>query len=179
LEGKVIEKKSLNGKPPTLEQRIVSALNNTNIGSEPLQELIAEVEAAAETAEQSAATERQKALDLTTDLSTTSQAIILAELKSQRYRAVLPKLRQTLAAVLQSENHDRWLARYARHQSEVDALAKEFAEFYPGSVCRTGSGAAKTFGRSRRPILRPSWYRTRVFRRTPSVLVLLLVLVGS
>lgn len=84
----MIEKKSLNGKPPTLEQRIVSALNNTNIGSEPLQELIAEVEAAAETAEQSAATERQKALDLTTDLSTTSQAIILAELKSQRYRAV-------------------------------------------------------------------------------------------
>jgi hypothetical protein len=131
------ERRSLNGRP-TLEQRIIAALNNPNAGSADLAELVAETETAATAAEQSAKDAYDKAIDLmvTPDASEANQAASAAALTRDRLANVLPKLRSALSAALAKERLERWQADHARLRPKRDAVAARFAETYKDAVAK-------------------------------------------
>src|SRR5690242_8154514 len=108
----MIERHSPNVKP-TLEQRIRAALANVNVGSEELQQLIPETETAAAAAASSAEELRTSVVDLvaTPDAKEARERLLEVELERDRLGAALPRLHSALAAVLQSEHHERWLNR--------------------------------------------------------------------
>jgi hypothetical protein len=117
----------------SIEQKISSALTNPNIGSTDLTELIAEVAEAAAVAENSAAAEREKALDLVAspNIDEAHEAIVAAELSRDRLRAILPKLRNRLTEALATAQHERWLVDYQRIEKLRDQAAQKFARQYP------------------------------------------------
>jgi hypothetical protein len=112
-----------------LEQKIAVTIGNGNVGSADLMELISEVTAAAEAAEQAAAAERDKALDVTAspDIGAAHAALVAAELTRDRLKTVLPKLRTRLTEALAAEQHARWLADYQRVERQRDQAAEKFA----------------------------------------------------
>ena len=117
----------------SVEQKISSALTNPNIGSADLMELIAEVAEAADTAEKSAAAEKEKALDLSAspEIDKAHETLVVAELTRDRLKAILPKLRNRLAEALATEQQARWLVDYQRVEKLRDQAADKFARQYP------------------------------------------------
>jgi hypothetical protein len=116
-----------------LEQRIASSLSNGSASSDALMELVEDTVAAAAAAEQDAAAERDRALDLTIapDIDKAHAALVAAELRRDRLQAVLPRLRQRLSEALGAEAHARWFAVYERTEKLRDAAAAKFAEHCP------------------------------------------------
>jgi hypothetical protein len=84
---------------------------NSNIGSEALFELINETEAEAKAAATTAASEREKSLDLVACPDPDMTKVVAAELTRDRLTAVLPKLRDKLTTVLDAERRARWHLR--------------------------------------------------------------------
>jgi hypothetical protein len=121
------------GTNAKLEKRVVAALSDGSASSNDLMELIAEARAAAEAAQQAAAAERDRALDVTAtaDVGAASAAVVAAELYRDRLQAVVPRLRQRLTEALGAEAHSRWLADYQRVAQRRDAAAAKFAEACP------------------------------------------------
>ena len=85
--------------PPTLEQRFVNILANTNAGSEALAELIVEVEATSKVLVETAEAERIMSMDLVQcdDPHAAKERIAAAELAGDRLQSALPKLREKLS----------------------------------------------------------------------------------
>ena len=83
---------------PSLEERIATALTATDITSSDLAALIAEVEAAAQAADENAAKARAAALDpaVVIDTAKVGAAVLTAELTRDRLQAALPRLRDAL-----------------------------------------------------------------------------------
>jgi hypothetical protein len=116
---------------PTLEQRIAVAIGNGNSpGSEALIELIRDAEQAAEKAAADADEARNKALDISTDVTAAAVAVTTSQLTCDRLKTALPKLRDRLAAALADEAVQRWHARTQRLAADADKLADEFATEY-------------------------------------------------
>jgi hypothetical protein len=116
-----------------LEQRIVAALANGSASSAALMELIDEVSTAAEAAEQAAAAERERALDVVAspDVGEAHAALVAAELGRDRLQTVLPKLRMRLTEALAAEHHARWHADFQRVERLRDQAAEKFARQCP------------------------------------------------
>jgi hypothetical protein len=70
---------------------------------------------------------RQKAPS--SDITAAQQAVALAQLSRDRLQAVLPKLRDRLSAVLNTEAHDHWREDYRRVKAQRDQAANVFAEY--------------------------------------------------
>ena len=108
--------------------RIAAALNNANIGSTELQELILEAEAETEAASNDLAAKKEKASDVCAeeDIATASQAVTTAEVRLSRYKNALPRLRDKLTAVLDREYLERWNSHYEKTKIVVDQAAEEY-----------------------------------------------------
>jgi hypothetical protein len=121
----------MNRHEPPLEQRIVAALGNPNNGSEALVELIHEVEQAAAVADQTAADERAKAVDLMQkpDPRAAHERVVDAEIRRDRLRGAMPKLRDKLADAIASEARERWSADYRRVRQKLDEAVKMFGDY--------------------------------------------------
>jgi hypothetical protein len=122
-----------NQTPAMLEERISTALANVRITSVELRELMPETEAALAVAEATAQAERERALDAVAspDAATAEQAAWAAELRRDRWRSSLARLRQRLGEVEASEKAARRQEDYEAVEAELEALAKEFVEVYP------------------------------------------------
>jgi hypothetical protein len=114
-----------------LEKRISAALGSDSLGSAHITDLIAEVERAAAAADQTATQERERALDLVAspDVAKAHEAVAVAELTSDRLRAVLPRLQQRLVEANDREYDEGWTAEYERVAVLRDEAAKEFARY--------------------------------------------------
>ena len=88
---------------PSLEEHIATALTATDITSSDLAALIAEVEAAAQAADENAAKARAAALDpaVVIDTAKVGAAVVTAELTRDRLQAALPRLRTRYTEVRQ------------------------------------------------------------------------------
>jgi len=122
----------------SLEQRVAAALAEPAPSSESLVQLIAEVEAAAQQAEAAAAKARERALDpaVVVDVAKVGAELASAELRRDRMRAALPKLREQLEVSRAREYEAAWLEDFKRVEGEVDALAAELTEAYTQTVAR-------------------------------------------
>jgi hypothetical protein len=101
-----------------LEKRIIAAIDNPNIGTEELIELIDEVKAV--DAAIIAADESEQEVDQITSLASK------VELARDRLRAVLPRLQEMGRA---RENRERWFAVYKRVEAMRDAAAERLSRY--------------------------------------------------
>jgi hypothetical protein len=120
----------------TLEQRIAAALLDANAVSGELTILMKETEAAIIAADQTAAAERERALDpaLTPDPREAHQAMEEAVLAAGRLRTLLPRLERRCQQVATAECLGRWKAEFTELKIERDDLTEELAEVYPAVV---------------------------------------------
>jgi hypothetical protein len=116
-----------------LEHSIAHALSNGNSGTADLIELICAVEKEAVAATVAAVAARDQATDLLAapDAKAAHEAVIVAELRRDRLRAVQPRLQERLAHARAAEYCERWVADYQRVAAQRDALAQELADTYP------------------------------------------------
>jgi hypothetical protein len=119
-----------------LEKRIAKTLSNGHAGSEDLMELVAEVEAAAVKADTAAQAARGRANDLLVapDGRAAREEVVVADLRRDRLRAVLPRLHEQMRAAKATEFRERWLNDYNRVAAARDALAQEFAAVAPAAI---------------------------------------------
>jgi hypothetical protein len=125
---------------PSLDAKIAAAFANGKVASSnDLQALIQEVEAGIAEADTLASAERDKSLDFSiapAEAEAAAQRVVIAELKAQRYRAALARLRDQSRQALAAENQARYLDRHHELEREGEALAQELAEVYLGAVDR-------------------------------------------
>ena len=154
-------------KPPTLEQRIAAALTSTDITPSDLATLIAEVEAAAQAADEDATKAREQALDpaVVVDAAKVGAAVATATLTRDRLQAALPRLQERLKQVREQEDLAAWKAEAEELEARRVAKMTEFADFYPPDVRadRRSSDSMRASGpRDRRPQPPPpEWKRAR------------------
>ena len=124
-------------KLPTLEQRIAAALTSTDITSSDLAALIAEVEAAAQAADEDATKAREQALDpaVVVDTAKVGAAVVTAELTRDRLQAALPRLQQRHKEVQAKEYAERWHEDFGQVEAKRDALVEEL-RVYPAMVAK-------------------------------------------
>ena len=121
--------------PPTLEQRIISALDGNVDGnvvsSQYLMELIAEVESAVVTAAQNLEAERTKAIDIvqSPNAEAAHRAVAEAILARERLRASLKKMRAKLSESVAAEAQGRWLVEFNRVQQKRNEAAAAFRRY--------------------------------------------------
>jgi hypothetical protein len=121
--------------PPTLDQRIISALDGNVdgdvVGSQYLMELIADVEAAVATAAQNAEAERTKAIDIVQSPNAEAAQRAVAEtiLARERLRASLKKMRAKLSEALAAEAQERWLVEFNCVKQKRDEAAATFRRY--------------------------------------------------
>jgi hypothetical protein len=120
-------------KDMSLEQRVAAALADPELGSEPLVQLIAEVETASREADAVAAKARADALDPTVavDVAQASAKVTAAELTRDRMNAALPKLQELLKDSRAQEALRVWRADFERVKAERDRMVAELRERYP------------------------------------------------
>jgi hypothetical protein len=116
---------------PPLQSRIVTMLDNPNASASEMSELIAETELAIVTADETIASERAKAADLTSTPSAEAaqQAISRAEaakINHDRLSGVLPKLRERYTAALVTERRDRWASDHNKVKAAQQALLQQY-----------------------------------------------------
>jgi hypothetical protein len=114
--------------PPSLEQKLAAALSAAPASAD-LQQLIGEAEVAIATADESAATAREHALDLATDPAKAREAVVSAEMRRDRLRHALPKLQQRLQEALADEYAQAWDAKYRLAEAERDRAAERFRRY--------------------------------------------------
>jgi hypothetical protein len=122
--------------PAVLDQRIASALANSNTTSAEVMELIAETEAALTAAEAKAQAERERALDpiASPDAAEAERSAWAAELNRDRLHSFCSQLQQRFDEVAATEYAAQWQATYEDVEARCNALAKEFGEVYPELV---------------------------------------------
>jgi hypothetical protein len=133
VERRMLKPTTGNGTaPPTLEQRIASALrSNTTFSAAQLSALIGEVDAAAAAAANAVEEERANALDPfdPNDPATAQQRVLIAQLSYDRLQAATPHLQRQLATLQRREDGERWSASYERHAAVVEAAAARYRRY--------------------------------------------------
>jgi hypothetical protein len=121
---------------PSLEQRIAAALTPTDITSTDLAALIAEVEAAAQAADENATKAREQALDpgVVVDTAKVGAAVATAELTRDRLQAALPRLRTRYTEVRKQENIAAWKADAEKLAVRRDELRMELMRIWPAEL---------------------------------------------
>ena len=123
--------------PPSLEQRVVNALdevNANNIGSDTLSSLIADVEIFVAHCDEVIASEVASAENITATPSADAaqQAILRAEaarINKNRLDKVLPELRDKYAISLSVERKAKWAGFFQIVEKEREPLARELGDF--------------------------------------------------
>jgi hypothetical protein len=115
----------------TIEQRIVTILNNENSGAAEIAEIVREAESAAQTADQAVEAERAKAMDLvrSPNVEAAHRAVAEAVLARERLRASLAKLRMKLSKAQAAEAQERWQVEYNRVKQKRDEAAASFRRY--------------------------------------------------
>jgi hypothetical protein len=123
---------------PSLEQRIAAALTPTDITSTDLAALIAEVEAAAQAADENATKAREQALDpgVVVDTAKVGAAVATAELTRDRLQAALPRLRARYTEVRKQEDVAAWKAEAEKLAVRRDELRMEFMRILPAELIK-------------------------------------------
>jgi uncharacterized membrane protein len=123
---------------PSLEQRIAAALTPTDIKSTDLAALIAEVEAAAQAADENATRAREEPLDpaVVVDTAKVGAAVVTAELTRDRLQAALPRLRARYTEVRRQEDVTKWKGEAEELEARGEAMLNEFAKLYPAMAER-------------------------------------------
>lgn len=126
-----------NNKQSTLEQKIGAALADADIASADVAGLLSETEDGIIQADQSAATERERAHDpaQSPDPASAYQAMQTAAFAAERLRTLKPRLQQRLCEVEAAEANARWVREYERVKTMVENAACKFAE-YPDLAAR-------------------------------------------
>jgi hypothetical protein len=116
----------------TLEERIATALSS-DIASDVVAILIAEVETAIVAADKAAEMEREKALDplASPDAAKARASMEDAGFIRDRLRNVLPRLQARLTELHAAEYAARWEPDFEQVQAQRDELAQGYAELYP------------------------------------------------
>ena len=117
----------------TLEQRIAKMLAADDARSCDLTTLIAETEAAAAAADETAKTEREKALDpaLSPDPRKARTAMEDAEFTAARLRTVLPRLQARCKELQEQEHAAAWKMDFNNVKAQRDQVAEMLRERYP------------------------------------------------
>jgi len=117
--------------PPTLEQRIVSMLDNPNAGSETLEDLIREVSDAAATAQAGAVEARAKLTDLVAspDPRAAREAVAELETTQARLQASLPRLREKLSSAIQIERTAKFWEDHKHVKARLEIAVEQFKTF--------------------------------------------------
>jgi hypothetical protein len=112
----------------TLEQRIATALADSDIHASALATLVAETEAAVTDADQEAITAREQALDPITspDPTKARAAMESAAFTRDRLRTVLPRLQERFEQVCLDEEYAAWRPQYEAIKAERDAANAKF-----------------------------------------------------
>lgn len=121
-----------------LDTRIAAAFT-PDAKSDDFSSLIADVEAAAKTANETAAASRTRALDPTTlavEVAAARKQMEDAAFTADRMNVAATRLRDRFRAVTSAEENARRQIAYDRVTQQRDALAKEFAEVYPQLVAK-------------------------------------------
>jgi hypothetical protein len=123
---------------PTLEQRIAAALTLADITSSDLDKLIAEAEAAAQSADENATKVREQALDpaLTIDVAKVGAEVAAAELTRDRLRAALPRLRARYTQARHQEDVTAWKEEAEQLAVRRDELRMEFMRILPAELIK-------------------------------------------
>lgn len=131
---------------PELDVLIAQALSSDRASSEELSALIEQMTNAVANAEETAKAEREKALDpiASPDAATSEQAVWAAELKRDRRRSELSRLRLRLDEVRAAEHAAQRQADREEITRRRDALVREFIELYPPFVSRFIDFAERT-----------------------------------
>jgi hypothetical protein len=123
---------------PSLEQRIAAALTPADITSTDLAALIAEVEGAAQAADENATRAREEALDpaVVVDTAKVGAAVVTAELTRDRLQAALLRLRTRYTEVREQEGIAAWKADAEELEVRRVALAVEFYKLLPPELLK-------------------------------------------
>jgi hypothetical protein len=115
-----------------------AALTPTDITSTDLAALIAEVEAAAQAADENATKAREQALDpgVVVDTAKVGAAVATAELTRDRLQAALPRLRTRYTEVRKQENIAAWKADAEKLAVRRDELRMEFMRILPAELIK-------------------------------------------
>src|ERR1700730_18041835 len=102
------------GMMQTIEQRIVTILNNENSTAAEIAAIVRDAESAAQTADQAVEAERAKALDVvrSPNVEAAHRAFAEAVLVRERIRASLAKLRVKLSEAQAAEAQERWQVEF-------------------------------------------------------------------
>jgi hypothetical protein len=115
----------------TIEQRIVTILNNENASAAEVAEIVCEAESAAQTADRAVAAERARAMDVerSPNVEAAHQAVAESVLARERLRAALAKLRMKLSEAQAAEAQERWLVEFNRVKQKRDEAAAAFRRY--------------------------------------------------
>jgi len=118
----------------TLDERIAYTLKGDNeIASAEIGELLADVEAAAKAADETASKAHREALDPTriVDAKSVAATVAAAALQRDRYQAALPRLEERRKQIAEAEYYRSWAETRDEVQAQRDELVRELRERYP------------------------------------------------
>ena len=115
----------------TIEQRIVTILNNEKSSAAEIAEIVREAESAAQTADQAVEAERAKAMDVvrSPNVEAAHRAVAEAVLARERLLALLAKLCMKLSEAQAAEAQERWLVEFNRVKQKRDEAAAAFRRY--------------------------------------------------
>jgi hypothetical protein len=119
------------GMMQTIEQRIVTILNNENSTAAEIAEIVRDAESAAQNADQAVDAERAKALDVvrSPNVEAAHRAVAEAVLARERLRVSLEKLRVKLSETQAAEARERWQVEFDRVEQKRDEAAATFRRY--------------------------------------------------
>jgi hypothetical protein len=119
------------GMKQTIEQRIVTILNDEKSSAAEIAEIVREAESAAQTADQAVDAERAKAMDVvrSPNVEAAHRAVAEAVLARERLRALLAKLRAKLSEAQTAEAQEGWQVEFNRVEQKRDEAAAAFRRY--------------------------------------------------
>jgi hypothetical protein len=119
------------GMKQTIEQRIVTILNNENSSAAEIAEIVPEAESAVHAADQAVEAERAKAMDVvrSPNVEAAHRAVAEAVLVRERLRALLAKAGMKLSEAQAAEMQERWLVEFNRVKEKRDEAAAAFRRY--------------------------------------------------
>jgi hypothetical protein len=119
------------GMKQTIEQWIVTILNNEKSSAAEIAEIVREAESAAQTADQAVEAERVKAMDVVRcpNVEAAHRAVAEAVLARERLRALLAKTRAKLSEVQAAEAQERWQVEFDRVKQKRNEAAAAFRRY--------------------------------------------------
>jgi hypothetical protein len=119
------------GMKQTIEQRIVTILDNARSSAAEIAEIVREAESAAQAADQAVEAKRAKAMDVvrSPNVEDAHRAVAEAVLARERLRALLAKLLVKLSEAQAAEAQERWQVEFNSVKQKRDEAAAAFRRY--------------------------------------------------